>query len=104
MQGIAVVKRRLRPHNLLMTSRIRKVPAVSASNPLLQDFDLPSYSLIKPEHVEPAMASGDILDQRLESGEIGDVEDMGLDRAAFGSDAGPGAQNDCTQTTFTSRL
>ncbi len=55
MQGIAVVKRRLRPHNLLMTSRIRKVPAVSASNPLLQDFDLPSYSLIKPEHVEPAI-------------------------------------------------
>ncbi|MCR4507671.1 oligopeptidase A [Pseudomonas sp. 32.2.56] len=38
-----------------MTSRIRKVPAVSASNPLLQDFDLPSYSLIKPEHVEPAI-------------------------------------------------
>jgi len=28
---------------------------VSASNPLLQDFDLPSYSLIKPEHVEPAI-------------------------------------------------
>ncbi len=55
MRGIAVVKRRLRPHNLLMTSRIKKVPAVSASNPLLQDFDLPSYSLIKPEHVEPAI-------------------------------------------------
>ena len=28
---------------------------MSASNPLLQDFDLPSYSLIKPEHVEPAI-------------------------------------------------
>ncbi len=55
MRGIAVVKRRLRPHNLFMTSRIKKVPAVSASNPLLQDFDLPSYSLIKPEHVEPAI-------------------------------------------------
>jgi oligopeptidase A len=33
---------------------------VSASNPLLQDFDLPPYSLIKPEHVEPAISQ--ILD------------------------------------------
>jgi len=28
---------------------------VSANNPLLQDFDLPPYSTIKPEHVEPAV-------------------------------------------------
>jgi oligopeptidase A len=28
---------------------------VTAANPLLQDFDLPPYSLIKPEHVEPAI-------------------------------------------------
>ena len=28
---------------------------MSASNPLLQDFDLPPYSAIKPEHVEPAI-------------------------------------------------
>ncbi|HSC83530.1 MAG TPA: oligopeptidase A [Pseudomonas sp.] len=33
---------------------------MSASNPLLQDFDLPPYSLIKPEHVEPAISQ--ILD------------------------------------------
>jgi oligopeptidase A len=33
---------------------------VSASNPLLQDFDLPPYSLIKPGHVEPAISQ--ILD------------------------------------------
>ncbi|MGL4316035.1 MAG: oligopeptidase A [Pseudomonas sp.] len=33
---------------------------MSASNPLLQDFDLPPYSLIKPEHVEPAVSQ--ILD------------------------------------------
>ncbi|VXB00399.1 oligopeptidase A [Pseudomonas sp. 8AS] len=30
---------------------------MSASNPLLQDFDLPPYSAIKPEHVEPAIDS-----------------------------------------------
>ncbi|MBM7062623.1 oligopeptidase A [Pseudomonas sp. UL073] len=30
---------------------------MTASNPLLQDFDLPPYSLIKPEHVEPAIDS-----------------------------------------------
>ncbi|MGB4072157.1 oligopeptidase A [Pseudomonas sp.] len=29
---------------------------MSASNPLLQNFDLPPYSLIKPEHVEPAIS------------------------------------------------
>jgi len=28
---------------------------VTANNPLLQDFDLPPYSLILPEHVEPAV-------------------------------------------------
>lgn len=28
---------------------------MTAINPLLQDFDLPPYSLIKPEHVEPAI-------------------------------------------------
>ncbi len=28
---------------------------MTASNPLLQDFDLPPYSQIKPEHVEPAI-------------------------------------------------
>ncbi|WP_068828882.1 oligopeptidase A [Pseudomonas sp. BMS12] len=28
---------------------------MTANNPLLQDFDLPPYSLIKPEHVEPAV-------------------------------------------------
>ena len=28
---------------------------VTANNPLLQDFDLPPYSQIKPEHVEPAI-------------------------------------------------
>lgn len=28
---------------------------MTANNPLLQDFDLPPYSLIKPEHVEPAI-------------------------------------------------
>ncbi|CAD5106707.1 oligopeptidase A [Zestomonas carbonaria] len=28
---------------------------MTASNPLLQNFDLPPYSLIKPEHVEPAI-------------------------------------------------
>ena len=28
---------------------------MTAANPLLQDFDLPPYSLIKPEHVEPAV-------------------------------------------------
>ncbi len=28
---------------------------VTASNPLLQEFDLPPYSLIRPEHVEPAI-------------------------------------------------
>jgi oligopeptidase A len=31
--------------------------AVTAANPLLQDFDLPPYSQIKPEHVEPAIDS-----------------------------------------------
>ncbi|WP_144411480.1 oligopeptidase A [Azotobacter chroococcum] len=30
-------------------------PAVTASNPLLQAFDLPPYSAIRPEHVEPAI-------------------------------------------------
>ncbi|UUY09415.1 oligopeptidase A [Pseudomonas sp. J452] len=33
---------------------------MTAANPLLQDFDLPPYSLIKPEHVEPAVSQ--ILD------------------------------------------
>ncbi len=28
---------------------------MTATNPLLQDYDLPPYSLIKPEHVEPAV-------------------------------------------------
>ena len=28
---------------------------MTATNPLLQDFDLPPYSQIKPEHVEPAI-------------------------------------------------
>ena len=28
---------------------------MTANNPLLQDFDLPPYSQIKPEHVEPAV-------------------------------------------------
>ncbi|TXH91894.1 MAG: oligopeptidase A [Pseudomonas sp.] len=28
---------------------------MTVANPLLQDFDLPPYSLIKPEHVEPAI-------------------------------------------------
>ena len=28
---------------------------MSANNPLLQDFDLPPYSQIRPEHVEPAL-------------------------------------------------
>jgi oligopeptidase A len=31
------------------------VISVTADNPLLQAFDLPPYSLIKPEHVEPAI-------------------------------------------------
>jgi oligopeptidase A len=35
------------------------VNAVTLSNPLLQDFDLPPYSTIRPEHVEPAV--GQIL-------------------------------------------
>jgi len=30
---------------------------VTAANPLLQDFDLPPYSAIRPEHVEPAVAA-----------------------------------------------
>ena len=30
---------------------------MSANNPLLQDFDLPPYSEIRPEHVEPAIDS-----------------------------------------------
>ncbi|MBZ5754389.1 oligopeptidase A [Pseudomonas sp. S5(2021)] len=34
-----------------------KRPPVSANNPLLQDFDLPPYSEIRPEHVEPAIDS-----------------------------------------------
>ena len=28
---------------------------MTADNPLLQDFDLPPYSVIRPEHVEPAV-------------------------------------------------
>jgi oligopeptidase A len=28
---------------------------VTANNPLLQAFDLPPYSVIRPEHVEPAV-------------------------------------------------
>jgi oligopeptidase A len=28
---------------------------VTANNPLLQDFDLPPYSVIRPEHIEPAI-------------------------------------------------
>lgn len=32
-----------------------KVYAVTALNPLLADFDLPPYSQIKPEHVQPAI-------------------------------------------------
>jgi oligopeptidase A len=31
------------------------VNAVTLSNPLLQDFDLPPYSSIRPEHVQPAI-------------------------------------------------
>nr|WP_178105148.1 oligopeptidase A [Pseudomonas sp. WS 5013] len=38
-----------------MHSRIQRCLAVTAANPLLQDFDLPPYSQIKPEHVEPAV-------------------------------------------------
>lgn len=30
---------------------------MTANNPLLQDFDLPPYSVIRPEHVEPAIDS-----------------------------------------------
>lgn len=30
---------------------------MTAANPLLQDFDLPPYSAIRPEHVEPAVAA-----------------------------------------------
>ncbi len=32
-----------------------QVNALSSSNPLLQDFDLPPYSAIRPEHVQPAI-------------------------------------------------
>ena len=32
-----------------------QVHPVTADNPLLQDFDLPPYSAIRPEHVEPAV-------------------------------------------------
>ena len=28
---------------------------MTANNPLLQAFDLPSYTAIRPEHVEPAV-------------------------------------------------
>ena len=49
---------------------------MTAANPLLQDFDLPPYSLIKPEHVEPAveqiladsrMAIDELLDEHEQS-------------------------------------
>ena len=30
---------------------------MTANNPLLRDFDLPPYSEIRPEHVEPAVDS-----------------------------------------------
>ena len=30
---------------------------MTANNPLLQAFDLPSYAAIRPEHVEPAVDS-----------------------------------------------
>ncbi|MDP3976391.1 MAG: oligopeptidase A [Pseudomonas sp.] len=32
-----------------------RCPIVTANNPLLQAFDLPPYSVIRPEHVEPAV-------------------------------------------------
>ena len=35
--------------------RTLQVHPVTADNPLLQDFDLPPYSAIRPEHVEPAV-------------------------------------------------
>jgi oligopeptidase A len=38
---------------------------VTSSNPLLQDFDLPPYSAIRPEHVEPAITQ--ILEQNREA-------------------------------------
>jgi oligopeptidase A len=55
MPAIEVVKGRWRPHKLVLHSRIQRCLAVTAANPLLQDFDLPPYSQIKPEHVEPAV-------------------------------------------------
>lgn len=36
-------------------TQTQQVNAVSSSNPLLQDFDLPPYSSIRPEHVQPAI-------------------------------------------------
>jgi len=55
MPAIKVVKGRWRPHKPVLHSRIQRCLAVTAANPLLQDFDLPPYSQIKPEHVEPAV-------------------------------------------------
>jgi oligopeptidase A len=40
---------------LLYQPQTQQVNAVSSSNPLLQDFDLPPYSSIRPEHVQPAI-------------------------------------------------
>jgi oligopeptidase A len=57
MPAIKVVKGRWRPHKPVLHSRIQRCLAVTAANPLLQDFDLPPYSQIKPEHVEPAIDS-----------------------------------------------
>ena len=57
MPAIEVVKGRWRPHKPVLHSRIQRCLAVTAANPLLQDFDLPPYSQIKPEHVEPAIDS-----------------------------------------------
>jgi oligopeptidase A len=37
------------------TSFFKQVNAMSATNPLLQAFDLPPYSAIRPEYVEPAI-------------------------------------------------
>ncbi|MDT4791917.1 Oligopeptidase A [compost metagenome] len=37
------------------STQTQQVNAVSSSNPLLQDFDLPPYSSIRPEHVQPAI-------------------------------------------------
>nr|WP_218953039.1 oligopeptidase A [Pseudomonas sp. BMW13] len=45
----------MRCHALNPISLRYRCLVVTANNPLLQDFDLPPYSQIKPEHVEPAV-------------------------------------------------